>query len=815
MRCLMPFTVLLVSVLALSAGGSDFRKVPIAGVGFIGPSDVPVRPETSVCRHFGYQASVGFPYRNRSLAVDFGRPVLVHRLQLLDDYSDHGGTSPSIAKHGLGIYTSQDGRTYERCTLPFTITIRSGEAEGAFDLVEIDGLALVARYVKFHQALPDSEWDLGNNNLQNMVRAYQDADLAGAIETVVVPRYSAGHALLRATVTVPRVGAEGLSLDISDSLGQPLAAIPVPADGVCSGDLGVGGLPQGLHTLRVRAFLPGRVPVAEAEIRTYVCARIVADPEEDVVGAPGQVVMLSDIARDVPDGWEKSPFRRQGDVVDRVLVSSGKGASEMTVKLPASGWHAVSIGLTGDGEVDARLGKQGDWRRCRLEVWRQHAKRTGLGEAFVGCAELDRTTLHIRPRGKASARIAFVRLLGLSEEQISRVLTARKPNTRRRVTVNNDGYSMFFSGVNSIERIHRMIDRYEGKELYSYDYCLGTDASCTYDTKVGTVYGTGLTEFWRQGDRRAAEGVRKLISEGNDPLRVVIERCRKNGLRVNTSFRMNACYPLPMGKTFNGKHYWEHYDSCRVMTRYGKPHTNLSYAYPGVRAYRLAVIREAATYAPDGMHLDFLRHPPFTGNDGPIAETFRKRHGEEPPTAPFADPRWQVIRTEVMTEFVRDVRRALDDVGRELKRRLPLSVSFDCVAYQSQGLDVKRWVTDGLVDNISPGIHGHGGTHFGIAEFAKMTQGTPCELFVRLEHTIQGHDPTPESERGEVVFKSEHMTLNLYRARVLELYERGADGIYLFNTGGVWLIDVLSDEPGLRAWDAVERPLVGWFDFLQ
>ena len=42
--------------------------------------------------------------------------------------------------------------------------------------------------------------------------------------------------------------------------------------------------------------------------------------------------------------------------------------------------------------------------------------------------------------------------------------------------------------------------------------------------------------------------------------------------------------------------------------------------------------------------------------------------------------------------------------------------------------------------------------------------------------------------------------------------DRGADGVYLFNTGGNELIGTISDEPGLRAWDAVERPVVGWLD---
>jgi len=158
------------------------------------------------------------------------------------------------------------------------------------------------------------------------------------------------------------------------------------------------------------------------------------------------------------------------------------------------------------------------------------------------------------------------------------------------------------------------------------------------------------------------------------------------------------------------------------------------------------------------------------------------------------------------------VRRALDEASRRQGREMTLTASFDQSGYEVQALDITRWAREGLVDQISPGVHGLGGKRFSAAKFAKMVEGTKCQLFVRLEHTIQGHDPTPESERGEVTFHREHMTLNLYRRRGLELYDEGAEGFYLFNTSGSGYINALSDVAGLRAWDVVERPLVGWFE---
>ena len=804
----------LILALPLSVLAGELREVPVKGTGFIGPVAGANAPETTPCGNLRYSGSVGFPYLNRSLVIDLGEQTLVHKLKMRDDHRDNGGTSPTLTDGGLSIYTSADGRTYRRYTEDFMIRARSGKPEGVLDVVEIEGLALFARYIKLHADRADDRWDFANNNLQKMMRAYQDVDLAARIVSVDLPRYSAGRLRLAARLDLPKLALRSLRLDVGAGDVQLGQVQPLPS-GTCQAELDVSALPIGPHDLTVRLVTDRGSILAMSSAKTYVVSKLIDDavrrgPPKD--GA-GQLVMLRDLARyagALPRGWRTSSFTGGGTPAAQPLLVADDHAAGLSIVLPAAGWHAVAIGLVGgDSEVAAKLDDGGSFGRRRLEVWRDHERASGLGEALVGCADLNATALTLRPiRGKA-CRLAFVRLLGLSDAQIGLVKATHTPNKARRVTVNNDGVSMCFSGMDSKERIHAMIDRYANKRLYSYDYCTGSDASCTYDTKVGTVFGTYKPGFWRQGDRRAHDNIQKLIGEGNDPLRVVIDHCHAQGLRVHASFRMNANYPPPMADTFNGELYWKHYD-CRIMMRYGRHNCRLSYAYPQVRAFRLALIKEAIGYGPDGFHLDFLRHPPFMGYDEPLVAKFKERYGVDPLKIP-EDQRWYRLCAEVMTSFVRDVRRALDEAGRTRGKHLTLSASFDYCNYRAQGLDPERWVKEGIVDNISPGRHGLGGIYFSVAPFAQMVRGTKCQLFPRLEHIIAGHDPTPESERGEVTYESERMTLNLYRARALELYDEGAQGLYLFNTSGLQFIDALSDIDRLRAWDAFEQPLVGWF----
>ena len=801
-------------VLASAAGAAELRELPVRGVGFIGPIGTGNPPETAICGNLRYQGSVGFPYRNRSLVVDFGKPTLVHSLKLLDDNRDNDGTSPTIADGGLLLYTSDDNRTFTRYRGNVKTTIRSGAPEGVFDVVEISGLAIFARYVKLHADRPDERWDFGNNNLQKMVRAYQDASLAAQISRIQLPRYSVGRALLTADVEMPQAKLGELSLELSQD-NAPLATVAVESSGQCRGHVDVSALPSGPYTFHGRLITKTGTTLATCSAKTYVATGLIHDPPtaRSLAGRPGQAVMLTKLGQytDLASArWSPGTFRHVQDATAQPLFTAKKDAGRLVIRLPAKGWHAVTLGLLdGESEIDARLGAEGTFKRCRLQVWRQHERPEGLGEAFVGCADLNGSTLTLRPVSQRPCRLAFVRLLGLAQEQVRLAKAAAEPNHDRRVTVNNDGFSMFFSGVDSKEKLYRLVDQYGNQRLYSFDYCTGSDASCTYATKVGTVFGTYKDTFWRQGDRRAYDNIQKLIAAGDDPLKVVIDRCHAQGLRVHVSFRACANYAPPMADTFNGELYWKHYN-CRITMRSGQQSSRLSYAYPEVKAFRVALIKEAVGYGPDGLHLDFLRHPPFVGYDEPLVATFRQRYGVDPRTVP-EDERWYGLCAEVMTGFVRDVHRVLDEAGQAAGRRLTLSASFDYANYRQQGLDVERWVKEGLVDDISPGRHGLGGIYFSAASFAQMVRGTPCKLFPRLEHTIAGHDPTPQSERGEVTYESEYMTLNLYRARALELYDEGADGVYLFNTSGLGFINALSHVAGLRAWDAFERPFVGWW----
>lgn len=91
--------------------------------------------------------------------------------------------------------------------------------------------------------------------------------------------------------------------------------------------------------------------------------------------------------------------------------------------------------------------------------------------------------------------------------------------------------------------------------------------------------------------------------------------------------------------------------------RAGQDQTKLSYAFPEVRAFKLEILREVAERDIDGINLDFLRHPNFFGYEEPMAQAFKEKYGVDAATVDAVDPRWEPLRAEQMTLFVREGRK--------------------------------------------------------------------------------------------------------------------------------------------------------------
>src|SRR5581483_248218 len=176
-------------------------------------------------------------------------------------------------------------------------------------------------------------------------------------------------------------------------------------------------------------------------------------------------------------------------------------------------------------------------------------------------------------------------------------------------------------------------------------------------------------------------------------------------------------------------------------------HSQLSFAFPKVRQYKLAILKELLrNYPLDGLFLDWIRtgdvrDNPQTdatgvadsGYEQPLVESFKSAFGVDPREIPNGDERWVRWRTKPQTEFMR----AASKLVRSQKRPVPIAVMvahpwhyrglLDKIDGNLRGLllDVNAWAREGLMDAaVSAGYYRDGGTpEMAYQALAKETEG--------------------------------------------------------------------------------------------
>ena len=238
-----------------------------------------------------------------------------------------------------------------------------------------------------------------------------------------------------------------------------------------------------------------------------------------------------------------------------------------------------------------------------------------------------------------------------------------------------------------------------------------------------------------------------------DPTPVVADFCRKHGIEVFGSLRMNDAhdafgmpfpklvYPLkvkhPEMLLGDESHRGEPSDGLAAAMWSG-----MDYAHEKVRNDRLWWIEHTAErYGLDGVDLNFFRMP------------FYFKRGEDEKNAPL------------MTDLIRQGRKRIDAISRKLGRPVLLGVRVPGTIEVCQriGLDIETWLREGLVDRMLTG----GGY---------VCYSTPAEELVKLGHRFE----VPVYPCINCPANYIHGGNNL-RGAASNFWASGADGIYLWN----------------------------------
>lgn len=294
-------------------------------------------------------------------------------------------------------------------------------------------------------------------------------------------------------------------------------------------------------------------------------------------------------------------------------------------------------------------------------------------------------------------------------------------------------YLFVFDPPMRLEDAWRPVDEVAGTAVNTFIYGVSRgETGLFFPSEVGMRFGADLQPFQHAYEWRSWENMESLMSQGLDPLTVLIDRAHEKKMEFFASLRLGSYGGM------NPEH---------SVARGGR-----GFLHPQMRAHQFAQLEELATrYAVDGVELDFSAAP---GGD-----TF------------CLDLDEASAHAAVMTDFMRDVaamvRQRPGSPGQVGVRVYP-SLELN----QRAGLDIDVWLSEGLVDFVVPTAY----------SCFVLDANMPIDWIVAAAHaqeiSVYGMLQPYYGNGQRSNTKVEHATAAMMRAAAANFWQAGVDGLY-------------------------------------
>jgi hypothetical protein len=362
----------------------------------------------------------------------------------------------------------------------------------------------------------------------------------------------------------------------------------------------------------------------------------------------------------------------------------------------------------------------------------------------------------------------------------------KKPAGRRYRVMwdQNAGQELFYHPPMTAQRIAQAhFGFFEGRPVDAYVGAMGSNAGFTVGWPTKVENAEFIVDRMLSGKRvgdfklwRHAENLRLAFEAGFEPEQIKVEEARRLGIDFWFRMAMNDWHHLGRdaedANLWSGEFFADHpeYMIGDAGARGWPEHLwNVlrffqDFAHEEVRVLRRDLTLEACErYAVDGFLFDFMRCPGYF------------KYGQEESGA------------ALMTELMQQTRAGIDAIaarrGRPIRfaARVPNTVSGS----ERLGLDVKRWVRDGLVDILVPSSFFAQDTEEDVGEWVDLANGSGVQVYPALE---EGHQAGHTRGFNRWFYKPPVMTPmsnEMLRGLAARHWSKGCDGIYVFNFFGV------------------------------
>lgn len=469
-----------------------------------------------------------------------------------------------------------------------------------------------------------------------------------------------------------------------------------------------------------------------------------------------------------PVGKKSAPSKARALATGKGLCAlASSGACQVEVSLKTRGWHAVYLGLAGRSGalsqvVNVKLSGDAAYRSFQSTVHE---------EVFFKVADLSERNLVVSQEasGQHGACLCYLKLVPLTDQEVMALRQEQSGQKTRRLIGTMDGFSFLHAHhPKTEEEVRELFEPFRNSDFGTIWWQFTGADLVNYQSEYGTISGDAMEVFPRAGDGYFTDSVRTLIRNGVDLTHLAVEACRDMGIKIHICLRPAAWKAgWPFEEYFCSRFYEAH-PEWRCYDSNGVPAARMSFAVPQVRAHLLNILQETLESEPDGLSILYNRGVPLILWEDAFCVLFRERYGADALRVPEDDPRIYELRADIMTQWMRQVRELLDGFQkrRQLKQRLVLSAM--CLGTEADnrkfGLDVARWVKEGLIDQIGvcPGAMHSSTNQIDVDYYKSVIAGTDVTFYPGM---IAWRLPNPK---------------DLFR-QADAWYEAGADGIMVWD----------------------------------
>ena len=332
----------------------------------------------------------------------------------------------------------------------------------------------------------------------------------------------------------------------------------------------------------------------------------------------------------------------------------------------------------------------------------------------------------------------------------------------KHIIYNDDGWSSYMrypAPMSPEDIVQVTVGPVAGTAVKVYQFCSLGGHAVNYNSAFLPRVGEMMSQVDTMHVWRMRATLRHLDVLGTDPLKIISSACHRNNIACQFSLRMNDAHHTY--KKPDGSYYFPELLSPWIDEHPEAllPNRQVDYACPLVHEYRKNQIQEILDrYDVDGIDLDFTRFKPWF------------QAGKEEEGKPL------------ITNLVGELR----DMTRRKNKTLSARFEYDPRMCTASGLDIERWLAEGLFDQITLGGIGDHTPDAPSVWFIERAHAKGCKVFPSMEGQLHwcpggGGGGTGTHPGNGVHDGYGPPSMEYMRAFAAMHYADGADGISFFN----------------------------------